>query len=85
MTYHSHPQEQELEEIETVKSACTGLTPPSISQDTTSTSTYTSVPISQAVECYRLSDGLRMGRFRCPQSAIRFIEGRAGSRIMGWR
>ena len=28
---------------------------------------------------------MRMGRFRSPQSAIRFIEGRAGSRIMGWR
>ena len=84
MTYQTHPQEQEQEEeeVQTVKSS---PAPPSISLDTTSTSPSTSAPVSRAVECYRLSDGMRMGRFRCPQSAIRFIEGRAGSRIMGWR
>ena len=87
MTYQTRTKEQgqeqgqEQEEVKTVDSLRAELAPPSISQDTTSTSAST----SQAVECYRLSDGVRIGRFQSPQNAIRFIEGRAGSRIMGWR
>lgn len=77
--------------VKTVESLRAELAPPSISHDTStsasssSSSSSTSFSTSQTVECYRLSDGVRIGRFQSPQNAIRFIEGRAGARIMGWR